>query len=706
MSQIKKKTISMGDSVNIGDGISYEIPELEGIFAKDHVYLQDMARHFLIIGETGSGKTVSAVMPILRSIVKKPDNAILLIDPKNNELRNILRQQLGEREYAKRVVDMELNAGRFIDFHEGKRDGNYSLEQRVQSILALSPSIQNSSKSSTNREWLERSKQFLSEIIQLDMDLRSYINKSLWRILIDAGRMSKRGHYFDHVYEFIRGLKKSPDNLKAIVACIKQAVENAEEMKQRQIQKQKLPQLEAFQQICKAGRSGRLSSPLNVKVVNKKLSRCLNAALKGKRDRESISSEISELFPVISAAAFPDEHNDWNKRCNMFQALSEELDKAEQLSAPAEYFQWLGYWRDAYNGVNDELPTDGEADAHLQLLSARLNELGLSLTRGQSSQEPIQTPEEDLAVYQDSFIGMLLRWYEFQYLEKKDIESQNADNESEDDDTSEVANRITAIVDDIRSLCQGDLFRRVHDFAIGIEPLLSELCEPYLKERIWLDPIEPPANIMNIKNDVILRKKILVYSPDLSWSSGSIVGKILKQKFYQATFATHVSGERNFPVFYICDEFQRYITTDEESGEQSFLDRCRAYRAVCVLCTQSLSSLHYAVGGDSAAIHSIAVLLNNTANKLFFRTTDPATQEWLYKVWPMPPMKGMPHLLSVRPLTGLSVGECYALSVSGGKAVRHQIRLQHESDQCQTDNDLQKERDQEAIRTSGRGLAA
>src|SRR5271165_4918624 len=36
---------------------------------------QDMARHFLITGETGSGKSLSAVMPLLEGILRYPEEA-------------------------------------------------------------------------------------------------------------------------------------------------------------------------------------------------------------------------------------------------------------------------------------------------------------------------------------------------------------------------------------------------------------------------------------------------------------------------------------------------------------------------------------------------------------------------------------------------------------------------------------------------------
>lgn len=103
------------------------------------------------------------------------------------------------------------------------------------------------------------------------------------------------------------------------------------------------------------------------------------------------------------------------------------------------------------------------------------------------------------------------------------------------------------------------------------------------------------------------------------------------------------------------------------SGEQSFLDRARAYRAVCVLATQSIASLRYALAQSAGAgPEASEAALANCGSKLFFRSTDTATQERLEKLLPAPPVQDRPHIAKVRTAATLRVGESYALMSDGG----------------------------------------
>ena len=69
-------------------GPSLRVPEWESIWPDGNVDLQYLRRHTLILGETGSGKTVSGVMPLVRAILA-PDSGVgcaLVIDPKRELL--------------------------------------------------------------------------------------------------------------------------------------------------------------------------------------------------------------------------------------------------------------------------------------------------------------------------------------------------------------------------------------------------------------------------------------------------------------------------------------------------------------------------------------------------------------------------------------------------------------------------------------------
>ena len=220
---------------------------------------------------------------------------------------------------------------------------------------------------------------------------------------------------------------------------------------------------------------------------------------------------------------------------------------------------------------------------------------------------------------------------------------------------------------------------------------IGDLTSPKLVRTVWLNPFEPPIKSLRIE-DVVNDGKVLIYSPKDNSFIIDAIGKLLKSRFFKATF-TRKNKKR--PVAYVCDEFQRFITGDPESGEQAFLDRCRAYRGICVLATQSIASIQKALydtgENDNSAEACISIILNNTGTKLFFRNTDSATQARIAGLIPKDTTScswKKSHIMDVRPITTLRVGECYYL-LSNGKWGRTQISL---TEQLKQANKIQTER--------------
>jgi ATP-dependent protease ClpP protease subunit len=203
---------------------------------------------------------------------------------------------------------------------------------------------------------------------------------------------------------------------------------------------------------------------------------------------------------------------------------------------------------------------------------------------------------------------------------------------------------------------------------------LDGLTSHNLIRHIWLNPIEPPENSLRVE-DAVNNGKVMIYSPGDSSFIADAIGRQIKARFFAATFARkHESLER--PVAYVCDEFQRFITGDPESGEQSFLDRCRAYRGICVLATQSIASIAKALHetGENFVSDCISIILNNTGTKLFFRNTDTDNQRLLGELIPANALYGGCHIMTERPISTLGVGECYYL-LSNSKWGRAQVSL-------------------------------
>lgn len=204
-----------------------------------------------------------------------------------------------------------------------------------------------------------------------------------------------------------------------------------------------------------------------------------------------------------------------------------------------------------------------------------------------------------------------------------------------------------------------------------ISNLINDQASPEFCSRISINPFEPPEVLLST-SEVIQEGRIVVYEPDKTSSVTLTIGKTLKAGFFKALLVPERMNNHTVrPFFYICDEFQRFITHDEDSGEQSFLDRCRAYRVCCGLATQSIASLRYSLP-SKAGEHAIDIILINTGTKLFFRTTDNATANSLSGLIPAPPQSDKLHVVRVRPLSTLKPGECYYLLVNG-KAGRGQI---------------------------------
>ena len=138
-------------------------------------------------------------------------------------------------------------------------------------------------------------------------------------------------------------------------------------------------------------------------------------------------------------------------------------------------------------------------------------------------------------------------------------------------------------------------------------------------------------------------RTVYVFQPRLDGNE-ALLARALKATWFEAILSSRKRQDRGgtMPLAaYIADEFHRFITSDKVHGEQSFLDTCRSFGVCCVLACQSISSMEHALEeeGDSWQKNKAAleILLNNTANKFFFRSTDQALQAFLDRLCPPAP---------------------------------------------------------------------
>jgi type IV secretory pathway TraG/TraD family ATPase VirD4 len=195
--------------------------------------------------------------------------------------------------------------------------------------------------------------------------------------------------------------------------------------------------------------------------------------------------------------------------------------------------------------------------------------------------------------------------------------------------------------------------------------ILDALSNAEFASCVSLNPIEPPpvASRLSLK-DVVNAGDIVLYVPTLDPSSiGDMVARCLKTKFFEFAFQRDNKAR---PLFYVVDEFHRFIAGGEQDGEQSLLDRCRAYRTGAVLATQSIASMAYRLQNEpGGGKNALDIILNNCGNAMYFRTSDIQTQSNVQSRIPAAPVANRPHVMRVRPLASLDTGVCYALRCDG-----------------------------------------
>jgi hypothetical protein len=167
---------------------------------------------------------------------------------------------------------------------------------------------------------------------------------------------------------------------------------------------------------------------------------------------------------------------------------------------------------------------------------------------------------------------------------------------------------------------------------------------------------------------LIDRGAVLVFQPRQS-ATDDLMGRALKSLYFRCIMER---CDMQRPIAYFADEFQRFVTTDEETGEHTFLDRCRAYRVNTILATQSMAALSAATSRSVHGVSALSSILVNTPTKVCFRTTDESAVTTMKSFIPRPPGNEQ-HILTCRNPASLLTGEYYfALGPSWGRT-RYQL---------------------------------
>ena len=662
------------------------IPEWHRLFPPDgDIHRSALCRHVMVFGETGSGKTKSAILPVLKAIVRQangansPVSCALVIDPKKEILPILVKETPDGVGLRVLKSGRESQAGLQLNLMLG----DWSIEDdlaandmpgaanrillRCASFLPKNPAfemlLQRGGKD--NAYWKDQGVRLAQVILGLVLTLLKYRT-----VVFDPDNLNVMAPYVKaQLREFgvVAGCVAPEAKMAArAYATLSKALDALcedwdSQARQARHERIRLGRVEPSQPTRKKAlfsveQRRELRGAWKVFATRLCASQKKNTALREhvqaqrKTFAELLKSKNSRTIDDVLEAMKATAESCWDQACPMLP--DDSIMPCRNLMALAAVFQQRfcvgGSGRDA--GEHDQLIVDDDApltafnrrDAHPKhfFLAHRLVE---------------------------------------EYL--RDLITQGR---GIDDVFDEVGY--------FHSLCEArnDLQHYTSLFAFA-KPTFGDFgesgparalffgCEPFLTargaagERVEAESLF--ADAINSENG----GTIYVYQPSLGHGKDTLVARALKAQFFEAVLSDKKRQENgsDMPlVAYVADEFHRFITSDVVHGEQSYFDTCRSFGAFCVVASQSMSSLYHALAGDSYTNKdqsAVEILLNNTGTKLFFRTTDRALHRTIDRLCPVTP--SLPKATQVRPPSSLRPGECYAV-VTDGRFLRCRIDLE------------------------------
>lgn len=517
---------------------------------------QELFRHFLFLGETGSGKTRSGIMPLCRLALRPQAQrcSALVVDPKG-ELGDYIEAISGDEGGSRFIRIRPGAAGPVLWQFEQQtlegRDGDSIMD----GIMMFADSYNAQKRTSVDRFWVDGASQLLARLVDIDLALYRHPNGK------GVGNIRMFWRHLYGLFDLMNMHSKMPEEeQKSIGVLMKSSSMPRDERK-------------------------------DIGVLIKQL--------KERRLRAEVLEEMLETFSLCN------EQPLGYCRENYLHHFSSLLGASTYYAASNDIKQYLSVFR-------------------------------------------IETGEHSF----NRFWGLVVTFMESYMINEEKVFPPQA----------LYFRQFVFMADSTYS-----------SFQAVFSSLINDFMPPEFFTRISLNPFEMPRERLDVKQ-ILTGGAIVIYEPGSTSAVATCIGKVIKAIFFKALLTPErLDNPTVLPFFYICDEFQRFITHDDESGEQSFLDRCRAYRVGCALATQSLASLRY-VFSDTQGNEAIDIIINNTGTKMFFRTTDTSTADTLRQLIPEPVFMDRPHVVRVRPPTTLQPGECYCIAVNG-RVGRGQVML-------------------------------
>jgi hypothetical protein len=191
---------------------------------------------------------------------------------------------------------------------------------------------------------------------------------------------------------------------------------------------------------------------------------------------------------------------------------------------------------------------------------------------------------------------------------------------------------------------------------MSAQSIVGTLASPDISRFVDLDVLAALTRPTIDIADLIDQGKVILFCPEPTVAH-QVAAKAIKLKVYESVFDRENMEQ---PIFIVVDEAQTFLT----DSETSLIDRCRAYRAIVVVATQSIASLKHALGSTVAAQLATEIFAANTPSKFVYRSTDSETVAWLRTQLPPPPDGGV-HVVDARRPAGLKPGESYFILADG-----------------------------------------
>ena len=629
-----------------------EVPEWKAAIPGGRWYERHFRRHTLVLGETGSGKTRSAVLPILAAAYRSPRVGVgLVIDPKR-ELGNVLdrwdrgggRAGAGKKliriEKGRHLIDLmkdEAWSVRGMIEREEYWSAARQILRRVAGLTESNPARILLGEPPTDNDpyWPQEATEFSSTVVGLAVEFmthpENYIGIELpgetmygEMLAVATARLHaigvRLGVLEDRRDEYVR------------------EAEGSREADPREAPARSLDDFDRFR-FARPGESPDLEDEGSGKLRRDSAIRNLAGKLKGKRVFLKEEKLIESMLERWSESGMSVDDFD----AALGEVRSRILKESRNDRLPNVLLVASVICDELFGLVEDE--------------KRKVEDTSVGL-------EPVYyTPLHALAEFMMAREGGAAAEFELIAKHMKKYA-----------DMRERADRQYAGAYGFAAMVWGEFIsREIRDsLYFGFE----------VRDRRGVNG--PDAEFLEFREEVGRNQEAIerepgsfyVYQPALN-GPDILFARACKAVFFESILgdeARAVKGEEMPSAAYIADEFQRFITVDRVHGEQSFLDVCRSFGAFTVIACQSVANLQYALcqfeRDDSKRRSAIDIICNNTATKLFFRNSDKDTSDRLDTICPA--MPGGAVVTRVRRLSTLGVGECYA-SFPDGRFVRVQL---------------------------------